>query len=146
MYKEHIALVVFSLVAAFITIALFTFNITDQSWLYFNSAGVAIHNVAGSYGANSSAGLLYFFGAASWILLSLIWSVLVLCIFRVSLLPILDRIIVGISSIFTGALLLFMHNISFYPKMVPGGVVGSTMGNFILRWFDFVGAWVFVYC
>ena len=91
--------------------------------LYDSSECIKVSNLAGSFGANLAAILLYLFGSAS-IFLVIIFAMLAVIAFGItSLKNEWDRIVGLAGLIFSGALLSKLTGLEFFKSITPGGFV-----------------------
>ena len=111
------------LTGAVLLVALLSYSPNDPCLLYDSSECIKVSNLAGSFGANLAAILLYLFGSAS-IFLVIIFAMLAVIAFGItSLKNEWDRIVGLAGLIFSGALLSKLTGLEFFKSITPGGFV-----------------------
>lgn len=134
----------------FLLLSLVTYHRTDPSWSH-QVSNVAILNAGGRVGAWLSDFLLYLFGYVTYffpiIAFQCVWDLY--CYYReindatdIAWSHIASRavgfLIAALSA--TSLLHLYLPNVSHWLPYESGGIVGVTMGNLLLQWFNRIGA------
>ena len=140
--------VAITIVVLFLSIALFSYRYSDPSFFYFESDHDVTQNWAGSVGAFFAATLLHLFGVAAYCFVASLGllAYMFLLGYRqgrpwISLLC----LPVFITAV---ALIAALYNID-YVRGIPGGVIGSTINDFLIKGFNFYGTaligWAFLW-
>jgi len=134
----------------FVLLSLVTYHRADPSWSH-QVDNIKVLNAGGRVGAWLSDFLLYLFGYITYffpiILFQCIWEVYrayqrVEGIPKIAWLPVSSRITGFIMTVLstTSLLHLYLAGVNAGLPYESGGIVGVTFGNFLLQWFNRVGA------
>ncbi len=143
-------LIVFAAMGFFLLISLLTYHRADPSWSH-QVDNVKIHNAGGRVGAWLSDFLLYLCGYITYffpiILFQGVWEVYrayqrVEGIPDISWPPVISRVTGFLMTLIscTSLLHLYLPNFNYGLPYESGGIVGVTMGNMLLQWFNCAGA------
>jgi len=144
-YQKEIAVIIGASLTIFLALSLGTYSPSDSSWAYATTEGVRITNYGGVVGAQFAALFFYFFGSASLVLVVLSFFLLYLCMLTIPVRQEFDRIISYFVLMLVCATFCYAYGFSFWGEAVPGGLVGSSLFWLLHRWFDQVGAFLFLY-
>src|SRR5581483_11721142 len=126
-YQQKLSAILMACITLLLTVALATYNPTDASWFYTTNASVPINNLAGQWGANSAALLLYLFGASCWWLLVACY-LLTASLWRYSnWYHQWDRIVACLLLMLTGSAFAAYYKVDFLGAPFPGGYVGGAL-------------------
>lgn len=140
-YHREVVAVAFAALFSITLLAIFSYNPHDNTLLSFSSKTQGITNLAGSFGANLAALLLYFFGSAAYTFLAMLLVpayVLLWCgkevrqRVRMVWLPLLVVASAGLCNV-------YQFDIS---NSYPGGLVGYFLGSLLLRTIGYGGSLV----
>ena len=143
-YRE-IVLICLGACTIFFTLALISFNSSDNSWFFYTSRQLQTTNYCGPVGADIAALLLFMFGAGAFVLIPFCVYLLFFIACKKRFLDEWDRIgsFVLLLSVF--ALLSSAHGLNSFARTLPGGLLGANLLNLSTYLFDIVGTFVFAY-
>jgi len=132
-----LAIAVYVALIIFLIIALISYNSTDSSWMYISSDGVKTINAGGVIGAHVAALLIYFFGAAVFVLfLPLLWG-LYICASGCLLRQEWERLLAAVYSVVVSAAVCATYD-------ADGGVIGLLCAQALVYYGDAVGRALFL--
>ncbi len=143
-YRE-IVLICLGAGTIFFTLALISFNASDNSWFFYTSRQVQTTNYCGPVGADIAALFLFMFGAGAFVLIPFCTYLLFFIAFKKRFLDEWDRIGSFVLLLSTFALLSSAHGLNSFARTLPGGLLGANLLNLSTHLFDIVGTFVFAY-
>lgn len=115
----------------FILLSLISYNPSDKSVIYDSTEQIKIYNRAGSFGAQTAAALLYFFGFSAFWLIPILIVTLIMALGYCNFKNNFDCYIAFISIMPLSATLAYIEGIEFFPNIYPGGIVGNFLADSI---------------
>lgn len=144
-FMREILVLILGAVSLFLLCSIATYNPSDSSWFYYDSARTVTRNLCGVAGANTAAALIYLFGASALWLVGFMLFSSVLVFQKRKLCDEWERLASFCLLIFVTTSLSQAHQYDFLASAVPGGFVGLHTYTFLHTWFDAFGASLFLY-
>lgn len=129
--------------ATFLTISLWTFNVTDLSPLYFSTDVTTVHNKGGMFGAYIAGIFYYLFGSMSLFFAPFLFFIAYLLMMRKPFAQQWERLVAGITAISFSAALCHMCRFDLV-GVYPGGYVGTHLVRIVLHRLDTLSAYLFI--
>ena len=147
-YKKKFFALFFLFFSFVLGLSLFSFNLNDRSWFYYNAknAGKNIYNNwLGSVGSNLASMFLYLFGVSAFLFIPFFFYVGYIMIRNISFKNEIERFFAFLFMPFVLSAILSFHKFDFYKSIFPGGVIGNGIKIICTGWFDSFGAKIFLY-
>ena len=141
-YRRLLTATVLVLFVLWLSIAWYTYNPHDQSWMVYNTDDIPVTNAWGRLGAHVAALCIYFFGVTTVIIFCFLLFFAYLLYWRRSLIGELDRILAWPFLIISTATLVTRFQIG--ASYCYGGLLGNQFYIFLVRYGDAVSATMLV--
>lgn len=135
----------FALIAFLLILMFLSFNPRDASWLFFSTQKMPITNLLGSFGAHIASICFYAFGFSSWTIVFLVGYIAYLFFKNMSFAKEWDRLLSLALLPLTCSALCYSYSFSFFANVAPGGVFGAALYAMLVRWFEPLGATLFLH-
>ncbi len=133
-----------SMSALFLFFALYSYNPHDSSWFYYASEETSVTNWSGVFGSYTAALLVYLFGGASFLFVTLLLFLAYVVLYRLWRHE-WERIVLFCLLIPISATLLRLCMIEITLSPFPGGAVGNVLYSRIYQLFGSVGGTLLLY-
>ena len=135
-----------SIVASiFVAVSFLSFDPHDPSWFYFSSDARAVHNAAGSLGAQSAAFCFYVLGYLAFLIIPFLLFIGWHLIKYNSLIAEWDRLLACCVGVLCLAGIFYGHQAGAKPYMVAGGIFGQWIYLLFLPTCERIGTLVLFY-
>ncbi|TET33523.1 DNA translocase FtsK [Candidatus Dependentiae bacterium] len=144
-YKKELYFFITVVVAAFMGLSLYSYNVYDPSWFHYFSDPQQTQNLCGMFGANIASVLIYLLGTASYLVPVFIVTSGYLMWDTSDFKEEWERFAAMLGLLVSVSVLVTVHRIDLFHSSVAGGYVGYGMTVLLYRLFDQVGSIIFAY-
>ena len=144
-YKKKVIAFMFFFVGALLGLSLYSFNMYDQSLIYYSSDGPVTTNILGAFGAHIAASFFYLFGISSFLFILFFLYISYILVRNIAFKSEIERFISLLVAPFLLSALCSITNIGMLKTTFAGGIFGNNIKFVFIRWFDVLGACVFLY-
>lgn len=144
-YKKELWALLSGILALMAVISLYSFDPQDPSWFFISSNPQPVHNWCGVVGSYFSGLLMFLFGSASYLVVTLIGAFIYWLAVDGEWKEHWERIIAGMGVVACVATLCTLHKLEFMPHGMYGGYVGYYATAGLYKLFDVVGSLILAY-
>ncbi len=144
-YKKELWALLSGILALMAVIALYSFDPQDPSWFFISSNPQPVHNWCGVVGSYFSGLLMFLFGSASYLVVTLIGVFIYWLAVDGEWKEHWERIIAGLGVVACVATLCTLHKLEFMQHGMYGGYVGYYATAGLYKLFDAVGSLILAY-